>query len=124
LVADIEERRLRVFESRVLRRVVGPKRDEVTGAWRKLHNEELNNLYSLPNIVQLVKSRRIEMGRMWREWGRKEGCTRCWWGNLRERRCWGDPDVEGTIILRWMFRKGVVRTEWSWLRIGTGGGHL
>jgi hypothetical protein len=54
-----EERRLRVFENRVLRRVFGPKRDEVTGEWRKLHNEELNDLYSLPNIVRVVKSRRM-----------------------------------------------------------------
>jgi len=52
-----EERRLRVFENRLLRRVFGPKRDEVTGEWRKLHNEELNDLYSLPNIVRVVKSR-------------------------------------------------------------------
>jgi hypothetical protein len=52
-----EERRLRVFENRVLRRVFGPKRDEVTGEWRKLHNEDLNDLYSLPNIVWVVKSR-------------------------------------------------------------------
>jgi hypothetical protein len=51
-----EERRLRVFENRVLRRVFGPKRDEVTGEWRKLHNEKLNDLYSLPNIVRVVKS--------------------------------------------------------------------
>ena len=53
-----EERRLRVFENRVLR-VFGPKRDEVTGEWRKLHNEELWDLYSLPNIVRVVKSRRM-----------------------------------------------------------------
>jgi len=54
-----EERRLRVFENRVLRRVSGPKRDEVTGKWRKLHNEELSGLYSLPNILRVVKSRRM-----------------------------------------------------------------
>jgi hypothetical protein len=48
-----------VFENRVLRSVFGPKRDEVTGEWRKLHKEELNYLYSLPNIVRVVKSRRI-----------------------------------------------------------------
>jgi hypothetical protein len=52
-----EERRLRVFENRVLRRVFGPRRDEVTREWRKLHNEELKELYSLPNIVRVVKSR-------------------------------------------------------------------
>ena len=54
-----EERRLRVLENRVLRRVFGPKRDEVTGKWRKVHNEELMDLYSLPNIVRVVKSRRM-----------------------------------------------------------------
>src|SRR5215469_13114309 len=54
-----EERRLRVFENRVLRRVFGPKRGEVTGEWRKLHNEEFGDLFSLPNIVRVVKSRRM-----------------------------------------------------------------
>jgi len=52
-----EESRLRVFENRVLRRVFGSKRDEITGERRKLHNEELSDLYSLPNIVRVVKSR-------------------------------------------------------------------
>jgi hypothetical protein len=63
---------------------------------------------------------------MWRVWGIKEGCTVCWWGILRERGRWGDSDVDGRIILRWILRKleGVVGTGWSWLRIGTGGGHL
>ena len=53
-------------------------------------------------------------------------CTRFWWGNLRERDHWGDHDVDGRIILRWIFRKweGVVGTGWGWLRIGTGGGRL
>ena len=54
-----EERKLRVLENRVLRRVFGPKRDEVTGEWRKLHNEELSDLYSLPIFVRVVKSRRM-----------------------------------------------------------------
>jgi hypothetical protein len=54
-----EGRKLRVFENRVLRRVFGPKRDEATEEWRKLHNEELNDLYSLPSIVRVVKSRRM-----------------------------------------------------------------
>jgi len=56
-IALREERRLRVFENRVLRRILGSKRDEVTWEWRKLHNEELNDLYSSPNIVRAVKSR-------------------------------------------------------------------
>ena len=54
-----EEHRLRVFENRVLRRIFGPKRDGVTGKWRKLHNEELNDLYCSPNIVRVIKSRRM-----------------------------------------------------------------
>ena len=54
-----EEHRLRVFENRVLRRIFGPKRDGVTGEWRKFHNEELNDLYSSPNIVRLIKSIRM-----------------------------------------------------------------
>jgi hypothetical protein len=53
-----EEHRLRVFENRVLRRIFGPKREE-DGSWRKLHNDELHNMYSLPNIVRVIKSRRM-----------------------------------------------------------------
>ena len=54
-----EERKLRVFENRVLRRIFGPRRDEVTGEWRKLHNDELNDLYCSPNFVRVIKSRRM-----------------------------------------------------------------
>jgi len=54
-----EERKLRVFENMVLRRIFGPRRDEVTGEWKRLHNEELNYLYSSPNIVRVIKSRRM-----------------------------------------------------------------
>jgi len=61
LVADIaEERKLRVFENMVLRRIFGPRRDEVTGEWRRLHNEELNDLYPSSNIVRVIKSRRMK----------------------------------------------------------------
>jgi hypothetical protein len=72
-----EERRLRVFENRMLRRVFGPKRDEVTGEWRKLHNEELNNMYSSPSIVRVVTSRRMRwaghVARMGEERGGAQG---------------------------------------------------
>jgi hypothetical protein len=54
-----EERRLRVFENRVLRILFGPKRDEVRGGWRKLHNEELHNSYSSPSIIRMIKSRKM-----------------------------------------------------------------
>jgi hypothetical protein len=65
-----EEHRLRVFEHRVLRRIFGPKRDEVTGGWRKLHNEELHDLYSSPSIVRVIKARRMRCGAH----GGGEGC--------------------------------------------------
>ena len=116
---------LRVFENRVLRIVFGPKRDEITGEWRKLHNEELRDLYSLPNIVRVVKSRRMRWPGHVVSMGEGRGLHRVLGGNPRERGHGGDPDLDGRIILRWIFRKWEgVETGWSWLRIGTGGGHL
>ena len=71
-----EERKLRVFENRVLRRVFGPKRDEVTGEWRKLRNEGLSDLYSLTNIVRVVKSRRMRWARHVARMGEGRGVHR------------------------------------------------
>ena len=132
-----EERRLRVFENRVLRRIFGPKRDGVTGEWRKvrneeinvewgkLHNKELNDLYSSPNIVRVIKSRRIRWaGHVARLGDRRDVYKVLVRKRDGKRRL--DPGVDGKIILRWIFRKWDVgvRTGSSSLRIGTGGGHL
>ena len=68
-----EERTLTVFENMVLRRIFGPRREEVTGEWRRLHNEDLSDLYSSPNIVRVIKSRRMRWQGMWRVWGRRGG---------------------------------------------------
>jgi hypothetical protein len=68
-----EEHTLRVFENKVLRRIFGPKRDEVMGGWRKLHNEELRDLYSSPNIIRIIKSRRMRWaGHISRMGGKRE----------------------------------------------------
>ena len=87
-----EELTLRVFENRVLRRIFEPKRDEVTGEWRELHNEEPNCLYCSPTIVRVIKNRTMKWaGHV--VWGRGEVYTGIWWGKLRERDHLGDPSV-------------------------------
>jgi len=85
-----EERRLRMFGNRVLRRVFGPKRDEVTGEWRKLHNE-LRDLYSLPNIVRVVKSRRIRWAGHVARMGEGRGVHRFLVGKPEGKRQLGRP---------------------------------
>ena len=94
-----------------------PKRDELKGKWRKLHNEELNDLSCSPNIVRVIILLR---GMRWV--GRRWVHPVFLWGNLRERVHWEDPGVDERKILRWIIR------EWDgtwtgliWLRIGTGG---
>ena len=80
-----------MFENRVLRRVFGPKRDEVTGEWRKLHNEELRDLYFLPNIVQVVKSRRMRWAGHVACMGEGRGVHRVLVGNPEGKRPLGRP---------------------------------
>ena len=71
-----EERRLRVFDNTVLKRIFGPKRDEMAGEWRKLHNEELNDLYCSPNIIRVIKSRRMRWGGNVARMGERRGVYR------------------------------------------------
>jgi hypothetical protein len=121
-----EEHRLRVFENRVLRRIFGPKRDEVTAEWRKLHNGRLHNLYSSPDIVRQIKARRMRwaghVARM------REG--RKFYGVLvekpegkrplgRQRRRWKNGLEMDLRVIGWGVWSG-----FTWLRVGTGGGLL
>jgi len=78
-LARWEERKLRVFENMVLRRIFGPRKDEVTGKWRRLHNEELNDFYSSPNIVWVIKSRRMSWAGHVARMGEERGCIGSWW---------------------------------------------
>ena len=87
-----------MFENRVLRRVFGPKRDEVTGEWRKLHNEELSDLYCSHNIVRVIKARRMRWAWHVVRMGERRGVYGVLWGNLMERGHLGDPGVDGRII--------------------------
>ena len=86
-----EERKLKVFENMVLRRIFGPRRDEVTGGWRRLHNEELNDLYSSPNMVRVIKSRRMKWTGHVARMGEEKGVYRVLVGKLDGRRPLGRP---------------------------------
>ena len=93
-----------MFENGVLRKIFGPKRDEVEGEWRKLHNYELNDLYS-PNTVRVIKSRRMRWAGHVARTGRAEIYAGFRWGNPMERDHLEDPGADGRIILRLIFRK-------------------
>jgi hypothetical protein len=104
-----EEHRLRVFENRVLRRIFGPKREE-DGSWRKLHNDELHSLYSSPNIVRVIKSRRLR--------GEGRGFYRVLVVRPEEKRPLGRPRRRWEDNIK---TRSMGRTGFSWLRIGSSG---
>jgi hypothetical protein len=109
-----EEHRLRVFQNRVLRRIFGPKRDEVTGEWRILHNEELNDLYSSPNIIRVIKSRRMRWAGLVARMGEGRGAYRILVGRPEGSRPLGRPRrrLENNI-----------KTDLQEVRLGGGGWH-
>jgi len=94
-----------VFENRVLKKTFGPKKEEVTAEWRRLYNEELNDLYSSPNIIRVNKSRRIRWMEHVHLCGRREVLTGFWWENLKEIDHLEDPGINGSIILKYIFKK-------------------
>jgi hypothetical protein len=119
-----EEHRLRVFENGVLRRIFGPKRDEVTGKWRKLHNEELNGLYSLPNIVRVIKSRRMRWARHVARKEKGRGVYRFLVGKPEGKRPLGRPRRRWEDHVRMNLQEVGSGIGLGWLRIGIRGGRL
>ena len=120
-----EERRLGAFDNRVMR-IFGPKRDELTWESRKTHNEELNDLYSSPNIVRVIKSRRMRWAGHVARMEDRRGVYSVLVGNLRERGYLENPVVVGMITLRWILWKWIVVlwTGSGWLKTGKVDGHL
>jgi hypothetical protein len=115
-----------VFENRVLRRIFGPKRDKVTGEWRKLHNEELHDLCSSPNTVRVIKSRRMRWTGHVARVGEERGLYRVLVGKPEGKRPMGRPRRRWEDNIR-MALQQVGCGGWTglgWLRIETGGGQL
>ena len=112
-----------IFYNQVLRRIFGPRRDEVTGEWRKLHNEELNDLYCSPSIVRVIKWRRMRWAGHVERMGERRGVYRVLVGKPEGKRPLGRPRrrLEDNIKME---LQEVGCTGSRWHRIGTGGGHL
>jgi hypothetical protein len=100
-----EKCRLRIFENRVLRRIFGPKGDEVTGEWRRLHKEELYALYPSPNIIRVIKSRRLRWAGHVARMGERRGAYRALVGKPEGRSHLEDPGIDRRIILEWIFER-------------------
>jgi hypothetical protein len=118
--------RLRKFENRMPREIFGAERDEVTGEWRRLHNEELNDLHFSPNIVRVIISRRMRRAGNVARTGKRRGVYRVLVGRPEGKNHLKNSGVDGRIILIWIFKKWDVGawTESIWLSIGTGDRHL
>jgi hypothetical protein len=126
LVSDIRgELILKVFENRVLRRIFGPKRDEVTGGWRKPHNVELHNVCSSTSMIRIIKSVRMRWTGLVAQMVEKRNAYRILVGNQEGKRLLREPRHRWLdnvkMDLRW---DGVVWTGLIWLRIGSSGGIL
>jgi hypothetical protein len=121
-----EEHRLKVFENTVLRRIFGPKRDEVTGEWRKLHNEELHNLYSSPDIIGRVKSRRMRLAWHVARMGEERKVYKVLVRKPEGKRPLGRPRLGGKMVSEWILGRLAwgVWIGFNCLRTGTGGGLL
>jgi hypothetical protein len=113
-----EERKLRVFETRLLTRIFGPKRDEATEEWRRLHNEELNDLYSSPYIFRVTKSRGMRWARHVAHMGEKRGAYRILVGRPYGKRPLGKPRH------KWIFKKWDGHKHWIELAQDREGGGL
>ena len=94
-----------MFENRVLRRIFGPKRDEATGEWRKLNNEEFNDLYCSTSIVRVIKSKRTKLAGQVARMGKRKFECRILVGKPEGKRPLGRPRRRWQDILRWMLRK-------------------
>jgi len=120
-----EERKLRIFDNRVLRKILGPGSDEVTGEWRRLHNAELNDLYSSPIVVRLITSRRMKWAGHVARTFEERWCIESWWETRIEGYHWGDLGDDGLIVGRNSRRWDVgIWTGLWWHRMETGGGRL
>jgi hypothetical protein len=119
-----EEHRLRVFENRVLRRIFGPKGNEVTEEWRKLHNAELHNLYSSPDIIRHIKSRRMRWAGHVARMGEERKLYKVLVGKPKGKRPLRRPRRRWKDEIRMDLREiGLgVWIGFNWLKIGTGGG--